>query len=216
MVRCPKCKSKALSTGRNCQNRTCSDSKCHMHRGKSKQLLLKKPETVRSTERLSPAAAATDMNDNNIYTNVKVGKSTIPNAGKGLFTIDPIKRNTRIGLYTGKVVQPGVNGPYVMQCQRRRRSSSSNKPAGMIQVDAGDENGVMSNKLRYMNDGMMRVGEVKNRRKNNVKIGGAHSEIDGCVITSTKNIPAGSELFLSYGKYYLVHDKNVKRKYTKK
>jgi hypothetical protein len=149
------------------------------------------------------------MNDNNININVKVENSTIPNAGKGLFTNDAIKKNTRIGLYTGKVLQPGVKGsPYAMECQRRR--SSSNKPAGMIRVDAGDENDVMSNKLRYMNDGMMRGGDSKNRHKNNVKIGGAHSEIDGCVITSTKYIPAGSELFLPYGKDYLMHDKNVK------
>lgn len=114
--------------------------------------------------------------------------STIPGAGKGLFTSIFIPKGTRIIEYTGKIttwkeVNSGehFNG-YVYYINRNHV------------IDGKDD---MDSLARYANDarGITTIDGVTNNSK--------YVEEDKRVyIVARKDIEAGSEIFVSYGKEY--------------
>jgi SET domain-containing protein len=117
-----------------------------------------------------------------------VKKSTLPNAGKGLFTKKFIPKGTRIIEYKGKVktwkevqAEEGDNG-YIYYVKRSHV------------IDALK---IKNSLARYANDarGLERVKNISNN---------AEYAEDGVrvFIESTKDIPAGSEIFVSYGPEY--------------
>jgi uncharacterized protein len=117
-----------------------------------------------------------------------VKKSTLPNAGKGLFTKKFIPKGTRIIEYKGKVKtwkevqdEEDENG-YIYYVKRSHV------------IDALK---IKNSLARYANDarGLERVKKISNN---------AEYAEDGVrvFIESTKDIPAGSEIFVSYGPEY--------------
>ena len=117
-----------------------------------------------------------------------VKKSTLPNAGKGLFTKKFIPKGTRIIEYKGKIktwkevqAEEGENG-YIYYVKRSHV------------IDAFKQKTSLA---RYANDarGLQRVPNVTNN---------AEYVEDGLrvFIESKKDIPAGSEIFVSYGPEY--------------
>lgn len=141
--------------------------------------------------------------------NLIVKKSTLPNAGKGLFTKVSIPKRTRIVEYKGKITtwkevkeDDGENG-YIFYVKRYHviDALSTKKPLA-----------------RYANDakGFVRVKGLTNN---------AEYVIDGlkAYIESTKPIEAGSEIFVDYGPDYwktmrenLAIDKRTKREADRK
>lgn len=117
-----------------------------------------------------------------------VQESTIPNAGQGLFTHVAIPKGTRIIEYTGKVStwekadhQEGLNAYiYYMSDDNVIDASKRKKSLG-----------------RYANDarGMKKIKGLLN---NCVYV----EEGLRVFIESTKPIPAGGEILVSYGKEY--------------
>jgi SET domain-containing protein len=118
-----------------------------------------------------------------------VKKSTIPNAGKGVFTKKFIPKGTRIVEYKGKVITwkdaekmaDSENGyvfhftnNYCLDARRTKKSVAGfvNDARGMVRLEG------LKNNTEYVT--------VKKR----------------CFIEATKNIPAGSELFVGYGAEY--------------
>jgi hypothetical protein len=117
-----------------------------------------------------------------------VRRSTLKGAGKGLFTTKPIAKGTKIVEYRGKVSswkevndRNGLNG-YIYYVNRNHV------------VDAW---GTKKALARYANDarGLVRTTGVRNN---------SSYETEGLrvYIVAAKNIPAGSEILVAYGKEY--------------
>ncbi|MEO6549549.1 MAG: SET domain-containing protein-lysine N-methyltransferase [Ferruginibacter sp.] len=126
-----------------------------------------------------------------------VKESTLPNAGKGVFTKIPIAKGTRIIEYKGKITswkdvdhQNGTNS-YIYFVTKNH---------------VIDGLPFKKEKARYVNDarGFTRVKGITNNCQyveEGLKI----------YIEAIKNIAAGSELFVGYGKeYWDVMKKNAK------
>jgi SET domain-containing protein len=126
-----------------------------------------------------------------------IKKSTIPNAGKGLFTKKPIPKGTRIIEYTGKRStwkeikdEDGKNG-YIFYINRNNV------------IDALPTKKAYA---RYANDarGLVRIKGLLNN---------SDYIVDGlkAYIESKKDIPAGGEILVDYGKdYWKVIRENIK------
>lgn len=119
---------------------------------------------------------------------IYVGKSTLPGAGKGLFTKVLIPKGTRVVEYKGKFTtwkevdgQDGNNG-YIYYVKRDQVIDASSYPRALA---------------RYANDakGLFQVEGLSNNASYNE---------DGLkvYIESTRDIPAGAEIFVDYGKEY--------------
>lgn len=117
-----------------------------------------------------------------------VKRSTIPNSGKGLFTKKPIPKGTRIVEYKGKTstwkevnIDEGRNG-YIYYISRNHVIDAMPYPKALGRY-ANDAKGLtrvkgISNNSQYVNDNM-RV-----------------------YIEAVKDIPAGGEILVQYGKEY--------------
>jgi SET domain-containing protein len=117
-----------------------------------------------------------------------IGRSTLKGAGKGLFTTKPIPKGKKIVEYKGKVTRwrevddrDGLNG-YIYYINRYHV------------IDAMETKEALA---RYANDakGLLRGDGLSNN---------CTYRIEGLrvFIYSIRNIPAGSELFVGYGKEY--------------
>ena len=135
---------------------------------------------------------------------LQVKSSLLPNAGKGLFTKKPIKKNSKIIEYKGEIidwkeyekrVKEDKDG-YLFYISKKRCIDAFNTP---------------QHKARYANDahGLSRVKGLKN---NSIyEIFG-----DQCYIVATRNIEAGEEIFVSYSKdYWACIRYNIKHKLYK-
>lgn len=117
-----------------------------------------------------------------------IKKSTLPNAGKGLFTKKFIPKGARIVEYKGKVTtwkevdhEDGTNG-YIYYVKRYHV------------LDARKHTKALA---RYANDaaGLVKVKGIRNNCA-------YESEGLRVFIEAIQDIPAGSELFVHYGKEY--------------
>jgi SET domain-containing protein len=117
-----------------------------------------------------------------------VKRSSLPGAGKGLFTKKPIPKGTRIVEYKGRVTswkdadhRNGANG-YIYYVKRYHVIDALpyRKALGRFANDARGMNRVkgITNNSQYVEDGLK------------------------VYIESTKDIPANAEIFVGYGKEY--------------
>ncbi len=132
--------------------------------------------------------------------NLEVKKSVIPKAGKGLFTTRPVKKGTRIAEYKGKIttwkkvkMDPGDN-PYIFYVTRnyvidakksRARARYANDAKGLTRIKG------ISNNSQYIEEGKKVFIEAK------------------------KDIPAGSEILVDYGREYwdtIRHNQKIEQK----
>jgi SET domain-containing protein len=117
-----------------------------------------------------------------------VKRSKLPGAGKGLFTLKAIPKGTRIVEYKGKRTtwkevqnDNGSNG-YIFYMDRNNVIDAQNTKTALA---------------RYANDatGLSKVKGLSNNSK--------YEQDNGKVyIESYRDIPAGGEIFVSYGKEY--------------
>jgi uncharacterized protein len=134
-----------------------------------------------------------------------VKKSTLPNAGKGLFTKKFIPKGTRIVEYKGRtrswkeVQADEQESPYIYYVKRN------------FVIDALNDKKALA---RYANDarGLQRVKELNNNAEyveEGVRV----------FIEATKDIPAGGEIFVGYGPEYwqvIRHNMRIDEKEKKK
>ena len=118
---------------------------------------------------------------------LEVKQSTIPGAGEGLFTKEPIKKNSIIVEYKGtvttwKAVEHEVDNVYIYYINRNHV------------IDASRHNRTFG---RYANDasGMKKLKGFRNNTKY-VK------EKGKVFLQAIADIPAGAEILVSYGKEY--------------
>ena len=119
---------------------------------------------------------------------VEIKLSQLPNAGKGLFATEFIPKNTRIVEYKGKITSwkevndnDGNNG-YIYYVKRHHVIDASGHPSALA---------------RYANDakGLQRVKGIKNNAEyveEGLKV----------FIEAKRDIPAGEEILVEYGKEY--------------
>jgi len=138
-----------------------------------------------------------------------IKKSRLPGAGKGLFTKLPIKKGTRIVEYKGEILtwkevekMPDYRNGYVFYFNLKHV------------IDAWK---TKKSVAHFANDamGIIRIAGVRNN---------AEYETEGkrCFIVATKDIPAKSEILVSYGAEYWqairhnIRDENRKKQTTGK
>ena len=119
---------------------------------------------------------------------IRVKKSGLPGAGKGLFAKVYIQKGTRIVEYKGEITtwkevdhEDGHNG-YIYYIKRNHVIDAFRTPEALARY-ANDARGIVrvkgiSNNSEYMEDGLK------------------------VYITSVKDIPAGAEILVDYGKEY--------------
>ncbi len=118
---------------------------------------------------------------------LEIKESSIPGAGMGLFTLHPISKGTRIVEYTGKIktwkeVQHNHENNYIFYVTRNHIIDGSKAKKCFA---------------RYINDAR---GLKKIKGQNN----NAAFTRDGLrvFVDATKDIEAGGEIFVAYGKEY--------------
>ena len=119
---------------------------------------------------------------------IEIKLSQLPNAGKGLIATEFIPKNTRIVEYKGKITtwkevddNDGNNG-YIYYVKRHHVIDASGHPSALA---------------RYANDakGLQRVKGIKNNSEyveEGLKV----------FIEAKRDIPAGEEILVEYGKEY--------------
>ncbi len=129
---------------------------------------------------------------------LEVKKSTIENAGLGLFTKIAIAKGTTIIEYKGKVTSwddadhMGGDNPYLFCVTKKHTIDGSKDPKAIA---------------KYANDakGLTRVKGVKNNCEYVIY------DNNRVFIDAKKDIPAGSEILVGYGKdYWKTIKKNIK------
>ncbi|MCE3229955.1 MAG: hypothetical protein K0S32_4506 [Bacteroidetes bacterium] len=119
-----------------------------------------------------------------------VKKSTLPKAGKGLFTTTPIKKGEKVIEYKGEIIN----------WKQYKKRVDENKDGYLFYISDErciDAYPTPQHKARYANDaaGITRVRGLRNNC--NYEIVG-----DKCFIVAQKNIKAGEEIFVNYTKEY--------------
>jgi hypothetical protein len=117
---------------------------------------------------------------------LKVAKSNIPGAGKGLFTLKDIKKGAKIIEYTGN---------------RTNEAEFKKNPSDYGLLFKKDDiidatSAQYSTVARYAN-----MCRSKNKCSNNAKYT-RNYQTNKAHITATKNIKANSEIFVSYGRSF--------------
>lgn len=133
-----------------------------------------------------------------------VKKSTIPKAGKGLFTDSLIKKNEYIIEYTGDVItwdevikrSEAGKGGYVFYISNKKCIDAFDHPESLA---------------RYANDarGPVRIKGVRNNAVYAIKKGKGY-------IQATRNIKPGEEIFVWYGPDYWDEHEEELRAYKKR
>ncbi|MBA2613159.1 MAG: SET domain-containing protein [Bacteroidetes bacterium] len=136
---------------------------------------------------------------------LKIKNSKLPNAGKGLFTDKPIKKNSKIIEYKGEIINWKEYEKRVLEHKDGYLLYINKQRC----IDAYD---TPKYKARYANDaeGLSRIKGLKNN---------AYYEISGkqAYIVAERDINAGEEVFVGYSKeYWDCIRYNIKHKLYKK
>lgn len=121
---------------------------------------------------------------------LKVKRSQLPNAGKGLFTTTAIKKKDRIVEYKGEIIN-------WKEYEKRVKEDKDGYLFFVNRNHCIDAYNTPEHVARYANDaaGLSRVKGLKNN---------ASYEIFGkqCFIVAERDIEAGEEIFVNYTKEY--------------
>jgi SET domain-containing protein len=124
---------------------------------------------------------------------LEVKESNIPGAGKGLFTKVFIPKGTRITEYKGRIRTwkevEGENANYYIFYVNKNHVIDANRTEKSVAKYINDARGLV--KIKGLNNNTQFVKEGRL-----------------VFVDATKNIPAGCELFVSYGKDYWVVIRN--------
>lgn len=133
-----------------------------------------------------------------------IKRSTLPGAGKGLFTKRDIPKGTRIVEYKGEILTWKE-----VEKMTEERNGYVFYVNGKHVIDAWNYKKALA---RYANDarGLARVDGIRNNAEYVV-------EKKRCYIDAVKDIPAGSEIFVGYGaEYWQVIRYNIRLEQSKK
>lgn len=126
---------------------------------------------------------------------VRIGKSTIPGAGFGVFATQDFKKKDFITKYSGKIYNTASledipESDYIIFNENRRKRINN-------QIDANTSNGQVG---RYINDFNATTKRSNEQSRYNTRFT-ARSEREMQVVAA-RDIVAGEELFIDYGREY--------------
>lgn len=134
---------------------------------------------------------------------LEVKNSTLAGAGKGLFTKEFIARGSRIVEYKGKITTWAAadhdegNNAYIFYVSPKHVIDAAKYPKALARY-ANDAKGLVKQK------GLNNNAEYQDEKKR-------------VYITATRDIPAGAEILVTYGKdYWDVIRKNIKERMLEK
>jgi SET domain-containing protein len=119
-----------------------------------------------------------------------VKTSQLPNSGKGLFTTTPIKKGENVIEYKGEIID-------WKEYEKRVDLDQDGYLFFINKKNCIDAFSTPEHKARFANDAAG-LGRVKGLKNNSVY----RIEKNKCFISSTRNILAGEEIFVSYSKEY--------------
>ena len=119
-----------------------------------------------------------------------VKTSQLPNSGKGLFTTTAIKKGTKVIEYLGEIID-------WKEYEKRVEKDEDGYLFFINKKTCIDAWNTPQHKARFANDAAG-LGRVKGLNNNCVY----QIEDNRCWIVTTKDVPAGSEIFVSYTKEY--------------
>ena len=124
-------------------------------------------------------------------------KSLLPNAGKGLFTDEDIKKDAEIIEYLGEIVPWSV-------CEERANKGKDGYAFWISKNHAIDAYNTLHHIARFANDakGFGRVDGVRNNSQYVVKRKNGERRV---FIVASRGIKAGSEILVDYGTDYWKH-----------
>lgn len=134
---------------------------------------------------------------------LKIAPSSIPNAGKGVFAMEPIPKGAK-GAYKGKKMSLSKGDPYyswIIYDYDPVTGIPYPENKELFLRDA--HNPKLSNWTRYVNCGLK-------RRLNNLDI---EQKFDQIYYFAKRNIKAGEELFVDYGPDYRKVNLGMKGRY---
>ena len=139
--------------------------------------------------------------------NLKVADSTIKGSGKGLFTLMDIKKGTKIIQYTGTLMS-------ATQYDKNDTGYGASVSKSRV-IDASSTQSTLG---RYANDCRAANIRKKECRGTNARFSVSYKkDQDPAVwIKATKNIKKGSEIFISYSRYYWKESEKFNEKKKKK
>jgi len=122
---------------------------------------------------------------------LKVKKSSLPNAGKGLFTTTPIKKGERVIEYLGEIID-------WKEYERRVERDEDGYLFFINKKHCIDAFNTPEHLARYANDaeGLSKVKGLKNNAEYQIV------DKNKCFIVAKKDIEKNSEIFVSYTKEY--------------
>ncbi len=148
---------------------------------------------MQSVRRRFPAFPRSSMSqhEKQIQSQLRVAPSTIPNAGRGVFAVSRIPKNTRLGYYRGSIVPNH-------ELRRRYNNSSTVYTYSLIVSDRrGGKTFSVDNSMPEDGDCILRyINDARSSKKNNCEFSWY-----GDVYT-LRDINKGEELFISYGNDY--------------
>jgi hypothetical protein len=134
---------------------------------------------------------------------LKIAPSTIPNAGMGVYAVDPIPKGAR-GKYKGKIMSLDKGNPYyswIIYDYDPVSGAPTSQNKELYLVDAFNVS--QSNWTRYVNCGL------KNRF-NNLDVSQVFNQI---YYLAKRDIKPGEELFIDYGPDYRKINLGMKGRY---
>ncbi|MBC61373.1 MAG: hypothetical protein CMP11_02870 [Zetaproteobacteria bacterium] len=129
----------------------------------------------------------------NITNKIVIKKSSIKNAGKGIFTKEKLKAKLKIGQYKGRLISKKIYNTLSDTRYTFELSKKIGKSYKLFYIDA--QNKKESNWLRYIN------GAKTKHQKKMINIE-AYQYNEKIFYRTTKEIKAGAELIIDYGDSY--------------
>ncbi|MDP2388097.1 MAG: SET domain-containing protein [Bacteroidota bacterium] len=121
-----------------------------------------------------------------------VKKSTLPNAGKGLFTKDPIKKGEKVIEYLGEIID-------WKEYERRVAKDEDGYLFFINKKHCIDAFNTPEHIARFANDaeGLSKIKGLKNNAEYAIE-----KKTNRCFIVAKRDIAKGEEIFVSYTKEY--------------
>lgn len=130
------------------------------------------------------------------FLKIRLGPSTIPDAGTGAFAVDPIPKRAK-GVYVGvRKSEENANAFYSWEINEFDPETGEANEEGPVEFCVDATNPKKANWARYVNCGPARASLNLTARQ----------EWDKMFYVATRNIEPGEELFIDYGKEYRVEN----------
>jgi len=160
-----------------------------------------KTKSGRRCKRRTCTTPAMCYQHTDIKDGLRVKKSTIPKAGKGLFATKRFRRGAKIANYTG----------VIKNRQAYEKDPTHGFGLALNRREVIDARSTQAGIARYANDCRRSNKRARNCKGNNARLS-TNTRAKTGSIKALKTIKPGSEIFVNYGRDYWRDNKFIKQK----